>query len=88
MGNGDAEADPGAPARLPLLNRSEHLRVVASPAIGQMTSKLGNDAVLIPSRHRHDHLIGRKKLGQEHGIGWDGMDSNLYRATEWGNALV
>jgi hypothetical protein len=86
--NGDPEADPGTSTRLALLDRSQHRRVVTTPTIGQMPGKLGDNAALIPSRHRHDHLVRREQFGQEHGVGWDSMRTNLNREMERGNALV
>ena len=82
MRNGYPETDAGTPTCFPLVDRTEQRCVITSPTIRQVTGELGDDAALIPSHHRHEHLVRREQLGQEHGFGWDSMGSNLYRATE------
>jgi hypothetical protein len=47
--------------------------MVASPTVGEMPCQLGDDAALVPSHHRHDYLVRREQLGQEHGFGWESM---------------
>jgi hypothetical protein len=48
--------------------------------IDQMTSELSDDASLVACRQGHHNPVWREQLGQEHGVTWDGMESNLYRA--------
>ncbi len=88
VGNGHPEADSGGASRLTFPHGSQDLSVIATQAIRQMTCELGDDTGLVAGQNRNNDLLGREELGQEHGCSRDGMDSNLYRATEWGNPLV
>jgi hypothetical protein len=77
--NGDPEANSGTSPCLPFLDRFEYHGVVAVPTVRHVTAKLGDDPGLVACCDRNDDLVRREKLAQEHGLSWDGMESNLYR---------
>jgi hypothetical protein len=78
--NGDAESDPRAKNGFPLLHSAEDFGEGSSRALYQMASQLGDDAGLIACRQRDHDPVWCEQLGQEHGVTWVGMESNLYHA--------
>jgi hypothetical protein len=68
VGNGNSESYTRTAARLPHLDCFEYLRIVPTHPIDQVPGELSDDAGLVACGDRHDNLLRRENLGQEHGV--------------------
>jgi len=67
MGNGHAEADPGAEDRLPFEHRAEHLLERSAGVGDHAMGQLRDDPALVGGHQGEYDLVRRQQLGQQHG---------------------